>query len=326
MSAPRSCVRVKEVSAVARHLNPNRLRDASNRKGKSVKWAFANGGKLKWRLGAFGLGLLGSFLVFGFSLLVSEDLRLLYVVAAIVLFCGAIWIGRGSRRDWVSALLLYVPLASMFSFFVLRQLPFLWPHLLLWALAITLGFFLSAASQRPTAIICGVVGVLAVSAWYYADYIPDRMKHALNHFGDGAAPAFAFQPVSEGTVPTTVTPGKILIIDFFGTWCPPCIAELPEIERVRANLQSRSDIEFVVVGTNSGGDTPERLRAFGRRKHVTLPLAFDQGGKAHAAFGMSGFPGLVVIDRTGRVRLTREGYNSSETTFRTDLTRLLQSL
>jgi len=96
--------------------------------------------------------------------------------------------------------------------------------------------------------------------------------------------------------------------------------------RVREGLQNRRDIEFVVVGTNAGGDTPERLRAFARRQHVTLPLAFDQGKKAHAAFGLSGFPGIVVIDRAGRVRLTRQGYNSSEASFRGDLTQLLESL
>jgi len=72
--------------------------------------------------------------------------------------------------------------------------------------------------------------------------------------------------------------------------------------------------------------TPERLRAFARRQHVTLPLAFDQGKKAHAAFGLSGFPGIVVIDRAGRVCLTRQGYNSSESSFRSDLTQLLESL
>src|SRR6476659_1440129 len=70
--------------------------------------------------------------------------------------------------------------------------------------------------------------------------------------------------------------------------------------------------------------TPQR--AFARQQHVTLPLAFDQGKKAHAAFGLSGFPGIVVIDRAGRVRLTRQGYNSSEASFRSDLTQLLESL
>jgi thiol-disulfide isomerase/thioredoxin len=291
-----------------------------------MKSTSANGSSWKLRLGSLGLGLLTPALVFGVALTVSEDLRLLYIGGAIVLFLGAAWVGARSGRDWWCACLLYLPLAGMFGFFVLPQLPFLWPHLLLWALAIGLGLFLLATRLGSRARIVGVVVLLAISAWYCVSYIPDEMKRAMNHFGDGSAPAFSFQAVSEGTVPTTATPGKILVIDFFGTWCPPCIAELPEIARIRAGLQDRRDIEFVVVATNSGGDTAERLRSFGRLRHITLPLAFDQGGKAHAAFGLSGFPGLVVIDRTGRVRLTREGYNSSETTFRTDLTELLKSL
>jgi len=286
----------------------------------------ASSSRLKLRLGSLGVGLLATGLVFGMALAVSEDLRLLYIVGAILLFCGATWVGAKSGRDWLGACLLYFPLAGMFGFFVLQQLPFLWPHLLLWALAAVLGLFLLATRLGIRVRISGVVVLLAISAWYCISYIPDQMKRAVNHLGDSAVPAFAFQAVSDGAVPTTATPGKILVIDFFGTWCPPCIAELPEIARVRAGLQDRRDIEFVVVATNSGGDTPERLLSFGRLRQVTLPLAFDPGGKAHAAFGLSGFPGLVVIDRTGRVRLTREGFNGSETSFRTDLTQLLESL
>ena len=291
-----------------------------------MKLTPAEGGRWKFRLGSLGLGVLAAGAVFGASLAVSDDLRLMYLVGAIGLFCGAIWIGAKSGRDWLSACLLYLPLAGMFGFFVLGQLPFLWPHLLSWALAIAVGLFLLAPRLNGKARISGVVILFAISAWYCMSYIPDRMKRATNHFGDGVAPAFSFQAVSEGAVPTTATPGEILVIDFFGTWCAPCIAELPEIVRVREGLQNRRDIEFVVVGTNAGGDTPERLRAFGRRQHVTLPLAFDQGKKAHAAFGLSGFPGIVVIDRAGRVRLTRQGYNSSEASFRRDLTQLLENL
>ena len=277
-------------------------------------------------MGSLGLGLLAAALVFGVALTLSEDLRLLYISGAIALLCGATWVGAKSGRDWLSACLLYLPLAGMFGFFVLQQLPFLWPHLLLWALVTVLGLFLLATRLGTTTRISAVVVVLAISAWYCVSYIPAQMKRAMNHFAGGAAPAFAFQAVSDGAVPTTATPGKILVIDFFGTWCAPCIAELPEIARIRADLQQRRDIEFVIVATNSGGDTPERLRSFGRLRHITLPLAFDQGGKAHTAFGLSGFPGLVVIDRTGRVRLTREGYNRSETSFRGDLTHLLETL
>ena len=109
----------------------------------------------------------------------------------------------------------------MFGFFVLGQLPFLWPHLLLWALAIAIGLSLLAARLNRKARISAVVILFAISAWYCMSYIPDRMKRATNHFGDGVAPEFAFQAVSQGAVPTTATPGKILVIDFFGTWCPP---------------------------------------------------------------------------------------------------------
>jgi thiol-disulfide isomerase/thioredoxin len=116
------------------------------------------------------------------------------------------------------------------------------------------------------------------------------------------------------------------VLDFFATWCSPCIAELPELERLRIELQTNRDIEFVLVGTNKGGDTPERVRAFVQRRHISVPVAFDPEQATMHALGLSGFPSLVVIDRTGHVRLTHTGYNSSETSFRRDLSQLLRSL
>jgi thiol-disulfide isomerase/thioredoxin len=288
----------------------------------------ALGGKnWKTKLMALGLGVVAAAAVFGTALTVSEDLRLSYLDGAVFLFLGAAWLGSKRRCDWLDAALLYPPASALFGFFVLQQLPFLWPHLVLWAIAVVVGLLL-ARSRREGHVtrISAVILLLAVSVWYCAAYIPDQLKRAMNHVGAATAPGFAFQPVSDGAVPTEPVSGKILVIDFFGTWCPPCVAELPELERVRSDLQDRDDIAFVIVGTNAGGDTPEKLRAFGRSRHVGLPLAFDPGGKAHATFGLTGFPGMVVIDRTGRVRLTRQGYNSSETTFRRDLVELLRSL
>jgi thiol-disulfide isomerase/thioredoxin len=283
-------------------------------------------GNWRRRLVALGLGVLAVAGVFGTALAVSDDLRLLYVVGAILLLFAAICLGSETLRAWPNFFLLYVPLAGMFGFYVLSQLPFLWPQLLLWAVAIIVGLCLRARQNLIVGKVVALLILVAASTWYCLGYIPEQLKRTTNHLGGALAPAFVFQPVSQGDVPTAVTPGKILLIDFLGTWCPPCIAELPEIQLVRSDLADRADIQFVVVATNSGGDTPDRLRNFGLRRHVTLPLAFDQGGKAHAAFGLTGYPGIVVIDRTGRVRLTRQGYNSSETSFRADLIKLLTSL
>src|SRR5437868_14868858 len=93
-----------------------------------MKLTPAERGRWKFRLGSLGLGMLAAGAVFGASLAVSDDLRLMYLVGVIVLFCAATWMGAKSGRDRLSACLLYLPLAGMFGFFVLGQLPFLWPR------------------------------------------------------------------------------------------------------------------------------------------------------------------------------------------------------
>jgi peroxiredoxin len=278
----------------------------------------------KIRFVAFGIGIIVAAAVFGIALVISDDLRLLYLSGALPFAVAAFFLGTRAREDLIAAVLLLFPSAFLFAFFVLSQTPFLWPTLLLW-MAIVVWLLFRKRFARIITVV-GAMILIAVSAWYCASYIPVQMQRALTHMGNGAAPPFTLQPISQSPVPIRSTPGKILVLDFFATWCSPCIAELPELERVRADLQTSRDIKFVLVGTNSGGDTLERVRAFAQRRQISLSVAFDPDRKTMRAFGLSGFPNLVVIDRTGRVRLTHTGYNSSETSFRRDLKQLLQSL
>jgi len=278
----------------------------------------------KVRLVAFGIGIIVAAAVFGSALLVSDDLRLLYLGGALLLAVAAFLLGARAREDWIAGVLLLFALMFLFAFFVLPQIPFLWPTLLLWAAIVMVLLF--RTRFRKITRIGGAVILAAASAWYCVFYIPVQMQRALTHLGNGSAPPFTLQPINQSSVPTGATPGKILVVDFFATWCSPCIAELPELERLRADLRSNRDVEFVLVGTNKGGDTPERVRAFAQRRHISLPIAFDAEQRTMHALGVTGFPTLVVIDRAGHVRLTHSGYNSSETGFRHDLTQLLQNL
>ena len=278
----------------------------------------------KVRLVAFGIGILVAAAVFGIALAVSDDLRLLYVTGALLLAFAAFLLTGPAPGDWIAAVLLLFASTFLFAFFVLPQTPLLWPTLLLWV-AIVVWLLFRKRFARIVTVVAAMI-LIAVSAWYCVFYIPVQMQRALTHTGNGAAPPFTLQPISHSPVPTRFTPGKILVLDFFATWCSPCIAELPELERIRADLQARRDIEFVLVGTNKGGDTPDRIRAFAQHRHISLPIAFDPEQATMRAFGLTGFPNLVVIDRTGHVRLTHTGYNSSETNFRRDLTQLLPNL
>ena len=278
----------------------------------------------KVRLVAFGIGILVAAAVFGIALGMSDDLRLLYVIGALLLSVAGFLLRARAAGDWIATILVILASILLFGFFVLPQTPFLWPTILLWAAIVTLLLF----GKRFSKIIrigCAVI-LVVVSAWYCVSYIPVQMQRALTRVSNGAAPPFMLQAISHLPVPTGATPGKILVLDFFATWCSPCMAELPEFERVRADLQTNHDIEFVLVGTDKGGDTPDRIRTFAQRRHISVPVAFDPEQATMRAFGLNGFPNLVVIDRTGHVRLTHTGYNSSETSFRRDLTQLLQSL
>ncbi|MEY2602264.1 MAG: hypothetical protein QOJ36_1583 [Verrucomicrobiota bacterium] len=280
----------------------------------------------KLRLAAAGFGTLALAVVYGGALLLTNDVRLIYVSGVVLLFVAAIWIGW-KNEDWFAAVLLAAPLLASFSYLILTEVPVLWPNLILWSMAVGIGLvFLKVARARRGLAILLVAGLLIGSTWYCVAYIPKQLARALNRVTDASAPAFVLQPVSGGSVPVSSKRGKILVVDFFSTTCAPCIAELPELAAVRADLGNDHDIEFVLVASDKGNDTPERFRSFIERRHVTLPLAFDAGGKAHESFGLKGVPALVVLDRNGRVRLTRMGYNAAETTFRRDLVEFLKTL
>lgn len=279
----------------------------------------------KLRLIALGFGVLATVIVCAIALIVSNDLRVIYTTGAVFLFCAATWLGR-LKSDWVSAVLLAGPLVAFFSADVLNTIPALWLTVLLWIGAAVVGVFFVRIC-KPRGLAAASVGLLVItSAGYCAWYAPNQLAKSFSHVRDVSAPTFALQPVSSGSVPATSTPGKVLVLSFFSTTCAPCIAELPEFAAAHDELSQNRDIEFVLVASDRGRDTPERFRSFIERRHFSIPLAFDPGGKAHDSLGLSGVPALVVLDRNGHVRFTHSGYNAAETGFRRDLVQLLKKL
>ena len=81
-----------------------------------------------------------------------------------------------------------------------------------------------------------------------------------------------------------------------------------------------------MIANDSGGDTPggDPDRS-SEGRDLDVVFLYDPGGKAHRAFGFAGLPGLVVIDRAGRLRFTREGYNAAETDFQENLVEIIEA-
>lgn len=276
---------------------------------------------------ALGIGLATAATTVAVILWVTNDMRLMLLLGAVGLFGGALWAGSSRRGGVVGFLLLNLPLLLLFGSQVVPEMPSLWPHMALWFALALLGWLGFRAQGRSSRTAIAAVAILAaVGSWYAFAYVPGAISNSLVRLQDEPAPEFAFDNLQGDAYPVASLEGKVVVLDFFATWCAPCIAELPEIDAIHRRYASAPDVEVLVVANDSGGDTPEGIREFLAGRELEVPFLYDPGGKAHKAFGFAGLPGLVVIDRAGRVRLTREGYNAAEHDFQENLAEMIESL
>jgi len=106
--------------------------------------------------------------------------------------------------------------------------------------------------------------------------------------------------------------GRVVVLDFWATWCPACRRELPEIDKLYRRYQWSPDVTILAVDVNSGGETLAKAADFLRQQGYVLPVAFDSGNASDRLLGGGGFPALIVLDKSGRIRLIHSGYDGSE--------------
>ncbi len=97
--------------------------------------------------------------------------------------------------------------------------------------------------------------------------------------------------------------GRPVVLNFWGTWCPPCRAEMPHFESVWIK---RKDEGLVVLGINSL-DQEQAARDFLQQVGVTYPIADDASGELTLMFEVRGFPATYFIDRSGNLQRTWVG-------------------
>lgn len=97
--------------------------------------------------------------------------------------------------------------------------------------------------------------------------------------------------------------GQVILINNWATWCPPCKAEMPDLQ---AYFEKHQDQGFVLIGIESGESASE-VAQFVTSYQLTFPIWLDLQGKALQVFKNYNLPNSYVIDRTGTVRLTWTG-------------------
>jgi thiol-disulfide isomerase/thioredoxin len=102
--------------------------------------------------------------------------------------------------------------------------------------------------------------------------------------------------------------GKVVLLDFWATWCGPCRREMPNIAKLHRELESKG---LAVVAVNVA-EKPSVVSAFLTKNGYKLPIWLDLDGKVAGQYGAAGLPTLVVIDRKGSVAAHLIGLRSEE--------------
>ncbi|MBL8519407.1 MAG: TlpA family protein disulfide reductase [Betaproteobacteria bacterium] len=97
--------------------------------------------------------------------------------------------------------------------------------------------------------------------------------------------------------------GKVLVVNFWATWCEPCIEEMPSLQQLGARHAQRG-LEVVAVNLGEG---EARIASFLKKVDVRMAVLLDRDGVARQDWKVRGVPATFVIDRQGRVRYTIVG-------------------
>ena len=115
-----------------------------------------------------------------------------------------------------------------------------------------------------------------------------------------SAPVVAGTLVGGGDWNLASQRGKVVVLNFWGPWCPPCRVETPDFDQAYKATKSQG-VEFMGVAVR---DTEDDVAAFLKDRRVSYPSLFDRPGKTVQAFRdlrVAGFPFTIVIDKQGRV-------------------------
>jgi cytochrome c biogenesis protein CcmG/thiol:disulfide interchange protein DsbE len=161
------------------------------------------------------------------------------------------------------------------------------------------------ASPLTSAVLAVALALLALLAYGVFINQPSRgIDDALAAGKRPAAPAISL-PKLDGTQTVSLSSwrGKVVVLNYWASWCPPCRDESPLLERWQKRIALRGG---TVLGVDAL-DVASDARGFMRHYGLTYPMLHDGDGHSQQQFGITGYPETFVIDRRGRIAALRRG-------------------
>lgn len=117
--------------------------------------------------------------------------------------------------------------------------------------------------------------------------------------GPATSPQYRYVTLDGEEISNESLRGKVVLVNFWATWCTPCRVEMPLLEQMAAR---HKDAGFVIVGLAVDRVSTEQVRAFVKDRGVTYPIAHVDGSAERTFGGVRGYPTSFLIDRTGKIR------------------------
>lgn len=157
---------------------------------------------------------------------------------------------------------------------------------------------LSARPIKGLTMLCTVTAA-CLSAWTHAEDLPP-LTHALTPISQPyGAPALKLPDLDGKVHELEALKGKVVVVNFWATWCPPCRREMPSLERLRQQLADKG-LAMVAVDVGEDGDT---VFSFTGQLDPApgFPLLLDKDSSTMQRWKVRGLPTTFVVDTQGRV-------------------------
>jgi peroxiredoxin len=117
------------------------------------------------------------------------------------------------------------------------------------------------------------------------------------------APDFTLMDMEGKTWTLSELKGQVIFVNFWATWCPPCVQEMPSMQNLHTTLP-KDQFKMLAVLNN---DDPANARAFAEKFGITFPILDDPENLIGPQYGLTGLPETFIIDKQGIIRETLQG-------------------
>ena len=157
----------------------------------------------------------------------------------------------------------------------------------------------TASGSIKKIVFLGVL-VMLTALFIMGLFVMNREKTSHKAIASGdQAPEFRLKKLDGRSVSLAEFRGKVVMVHFWATWCPPCVEELPTLDRLYRSLTG-SDFVMLAVNEDEGG--AGSVASFLQQDKLSLPVLLDTGSEVARLYGTYKLPETYIVDRRGVVR------------------------